>query len=112
MTCQRFDIDIYQGARFFLNLQYELNNTPVNIEAYQVRMQIRKSYELPAVIALTTENGRIIVSNVNNIDLEIDAVDTAALVAGRYLYDIELVENGTVERILNGVVMVLAEVTK
>lgn len=112
METQRYDLNIQQGARFFLNLQYEIDGDPVNIETYQVRMQLRKSYELPIAISLTTENGRIVVSDVNNIDLELTAALTEDLIAGRYLYDIELVQATIVERILFGVATVSAEVTK
>jgi hypothetical protein len=112
METQRYDFVIQQGARWFLNLEYEIDGEPVNIESYQVRMQIRKSYDLPFIAELTTENGRIVVSDVNVIDLELDAAATAELVAGRYLYDIELVNAGSVERILLGVATVSAEVTK
>lgn len=103
---------IQQGARFFLNLQYEIDGEPIDIETYQVRMQIRKSYDLPAITVLTTENGRIVVSDENNIDIELTAAQTKDLVAGRYLYDIELVLSDIVERILLGVATVSAEVTK
>jgi hypothetical protein len=112
MESQQYNFTIPQGATFNLNLQYELNSQPVDIEGYEVRMQIRKSYDLPAVVELTTENGGIVVSDVNNIDLTIDAETTEELTAGRYLYDIELVDDNVVERILLGVATVSAEVTK
>jgi hypothetical protein len=112
MESQQYNFTIPQGATFSLNLQYELDSQPVDIEGYEVRMQIRKSYDLPAVVELTTENGGIVVSDVNNIDLTIDAETTEELTAGRYLYDIELVDEGVVERILLGVATVSAEVTK
>ena len=112
MNSQRYDIDVQQGATFTQQVEYQIDGAPVNIEGRTARMQIRKSYDLPVVLALTTENGRIAISNTNKIDINIPAVTTAEILAGRYLYDLELVDGAAVERILLGVLSLSAEVTK
>ena len=111
MNCQRYDFNIQQGATWFQQLAYEQDGDPVNIESYSARMQVRKSYDLPSVVSLTTANG-ITLDDVNKINLELTATQTAALVPGRYLYDVELVNGPDVERVLYGVFTVSAEVTK
>jgi hypothetical protein len=111
MDCQRYDFDVAQGATWFQQLAYEIDGEPVNIVSWSARMKVRKSYDLPAVVSLTTENG-IVIDDVNKVNLELNAVQTAALVPGRYLYDVELIDEDTVERVLFGVFTVSAEVTK
>ena len=112
MDCLRYDFDVLQGATFARDLQYQIQGEPVDIEGYTARMKVRKSYDLPVEIELTTSNGKITISNTNQIDLNLTATETAALTPGRYLYDLELVNGDYVERILQGIFTVIAEVTK
>jgi hypothetical protein len=58
-----------------------------------------------ALIELTTGNGRIALGgSAGTITLTISATDTAALTAGRGVYDLELVSgSGIVTRLLQGV---------
>lgn len=112
MTCQRYDIDVQQGATWFQQLAYQVDGEALDILSYEARMMVRKSYNLPAVANLTTENEKIVINDVNKINLELTADITAALVPGRYLYDVELVNGPDVERVLFGVFTVTAEVTK
>ena len=111
MNCQRYDFDVQQGATWFQQLAYEVDGEPVNIESYSARMKVRKSYDLPVVVSLSIDNG-IEIEDVNKINIELTATQTAALVPGRYLYDVELIDDDQVERVLFGVFTVSAEVTK
>jgi len=66
-----------------------------------------------ATIELTTANGRISLTNAGVITLSLTATETAALAAGRYVYDLEMVSSGgVVTRLLEGVVTVSPEVTR
>jgi hypothetical protein len=112
MDCQKYDLDVIQGATWFQQLEYEIDGEPVNIEAYSCRMKVRKSYDLPVEVELSTGNAKISITETNKINLDLTAAETAALIAGRYLYDIELINDGDVERILYGMFTVHAEVTK
>lgn len=112
MDCQRYDFEVPQGATWFQQLEYEIDGEPVNIESWSARMKVRKSYNLPVLIELTTGNERIRIDETNKINIELTATDTAALAAGRYLYDVELVNEDDVERVLFGMFTVGAEVTK
>jgi len=112
MDCQRYDFEVPQGATWFQQLEYEIDGEPVNIESWSARMKVRKSYNLPVLVELSTDKYRIVISEVNKIDLELTATDTAALAAGRYLYDVELINEEDVERVLFGMFTVAAEVTK
>ena len=112
MDCLRYDFDVLQGATFARDLQYQIQGEPIDIEGYTARMKVRKSYDLPVEIELTTANGKIVISDTNKIDITLSAAETAALSSGRYLYDLELVNGDYVERILQGIFTVMAEVTK
>ena len=112
MDCLRYDFDVLQGTTFTRDLQYQIQGEPVDIEGYTARMKVRKSYDLPVEIEITTANGKIIISETNRIDISLTAAETAALSSGRYLYDLELVNGDYVERILQGIFTVMAEVTK
>jgi tRNA threonylcarbamoyladenosine modification (KEOPS) complex Pcc1 subunit len=78
-------------------------------------MQIRSEVDSStAALSLTTENGRIALGGTaGTITLTVSATDTAAVTAGEYVYDIELVSgSGTVTRLLQGCFTVDAEVTR
>jgi hypothetical protein len=112
MNCLRYDFDAYQGSTFVRDLRYQIDGEAINIEGYTARMSIRKSYNLPVEVSLTTGNQKLKISDTNLIEMELTAAETAALKAGRYLYDLELVNGNYVERILQGIFTVVAEVTK
>ena len=75
------------------------------------RSQLRKSY-------YTTTNTSFTVSistpASGNIELSLSADQTASLKAGRYVYDLEIINNtsNVVERIVEGIVVINPEVTK
>jgi hypothetical protein len=77
-------------------------------------MQLRTSYSAAsASLELTTGNGRISLTNAGVITVSLTATETAALAAGRYVYDLEMVSSGgLVTRLLEGVVTVSPEVTR
>ena len=77
-------------------------------------MQLRTSYAAAsATLELTTANGRITLTNAGVITLSLTATETAALTAGRYVYDLEMVSSGgQVTRLLEGICTVTPEVTR
>ena len=86
----------------------------MNTTGFSARMQLRTSYSAAsASLELTTANGRISLTNAGVITLSLTATETAALAAGRYVYDLEMVSSGgQVTRLLEGVVTVSPEVTR
>ena len=112
------DLEIFQGATFRKRLRWTTGNPPIAVPLtdWVIRMQIRpkvKSEEM--IIELTTENGRIIISNPEDGEFEllITPEDTAALSFNSAVYDLEL-ENldGEVVRLLKGMVSLDPEVTR
>lgn len=99
---------IDQGTTFSTMIEIlDENDDPVNVANYSARGQIRKHYSSTNSVNFSTSlsNGSLVVS--------LTASQTANIVSGRYVYDIELVDPAnTVARILEGIVTVTPEVTR
>jgi len=102
-----------QGTTFnnVINLTDDMTNAYINVAGYVVRSQMRRSYfsaNISANIICTitdAANGEITMS--------MPAANTAAIKAGRYLYDVEVVDTGgNTSRILEGIITVTPEVTR
>jgi len=110
------DLQIAQGATYSQVVNWKTGSTPtfVNTTGYTARMQLRTSYTAAsASLELTTANSRISLTNAGVITLSLTATETAALAAGRYVYDLEMVSSGgLVTRLLEGVATVSPEVTR
>jgi hypothetical protein len=102
------NIVIDQGSTFASSIDIlDENDEPVILSNYTSRGQIRKHYSSTNSVSFTTtmSNGSLVIS--------LTANQTANIVSGRYVYDIELVDPGnTVIRILEGIVTVTPEVTR
>ncbi len=108
-----YDLTINQGETYGQAFVWKENDTPVNLTGYSARMQIRRSVTSPAAtLSLTTANGKITLGSAGQITLGIDAIATANLDAGNYVYDLEVVTGDTVRRLLSGGVKVTREVTR
>lgn len=105
-----------QGATFKRRLALkDSDGGPVALAGYTARMQVRATTDsTSSLVALTTENGRIVVDGTaGTVLLQIAAVDTAAMPAGAYVYDLELVSgSGEVQRLLEGAFVVTRNVTR
>lgn len=104
----------WQGANFDYALTWNTNGTAVNLTGYSARMQVREAYEsLSPVLSLTSGSGITLGGTAGSIILEANATTTAALEAGQYVYDLELVTSGGyVTRLLEGNFTVDPEVTR
>lgn len=115
----QLDLHIEQGATFawsatLMNQATDGTRTAVDLTGYTARMQIRRrmSDDTP-LLSLTTENGRIILGgSAGSIFLEIAATDTAGLSAGKALYDLELVNGSMVKRLIEGLCVISAGMTR
>jgi hypothetical protein len=115
MTAANLDFVIEQGATFRHTLLVKQGGLPFDLTSYDVRMQVRKSYTVEALLlALTIANGRIVVTPENGqIDLVIDADDTETLEFKDGVYDLEIESaGGQVTRLIQGIVTLSPEVTR
>ena len=106
------NISIDQGTTFSSTVTVEGSDGLVfNLTGYTVRGQIRKSYTSTSFTAFTAA----VLSAVNGtITVSLSAQQTLALAAGRYRYDVEVVQTstGNVTRVVEGQVEISAGVTK
>ncbi len=101
---------IDQGSTFSaeLNLTDE-NGDPLVLDGYTANSQIRKWYT-SSTVAATFATSINVASAV--ITLGLTANQTSNLVAGRYVYDVELNDGSEVSRIVEGIVTVTPQVTR
>lgn len=109
-------LEVYQGDTFNKVLTwYDSSEKEVDLTGYTARMQLRTSADSDTVVLeLTTENGGITLGGTaGTIELLVSATDMAAVEAGSYKYDLEMIAgDGTVRKILRGKIKVIAEVTR
>lgn len=108
------NIVIDQGTTYSLSITVsDATGTALNLTGYTLRAQMRKSYGATTSTSFTTASATP-ASGVLTISLT--DTQTSALKAGRYVYDIEIVEpvgaGGAVTRVLEGIVTVTPEVTR
>lgn len=115
MAAGTLDFTIEQGATFNLLLTWKINDVPVNLTNWTARLQARVDVEdTETVLSLTTENGGITLGGaLGTISLDRTATQTALLLAGTYVYDLELISGvGAVTRLVQGELDISAEVTR
>jgi hypothetical protein len=101
---------IDQGSDFSFSVDLTSATGSVNLTNYTSRGQIRKSYTSSAA---TDFNISINVSD-SELSCSLTAVQTGALKAGRYVYDIEILSDDTpaiVTRVVEGQIDVTPRVT-
>lgn len=112
-----YNFKIDQGSTFERTLTFteDDNVTPRDFTGYTWRMQIRKYLsDTVVLIELTSENGRIDISNQDTgvVVLNISATDTTDLDFSNAVYDLESVNGAIVQRELKGKVKLSKEVTR
>jgi hypothetical protein len=114
MAAGTLDLSIEQGATYNLVLTWQVNGTAVNLTNYTARLQARVDVEdTETVLSMTTGAGITLGGVAGTITLDQTATQTALLAAGTYIYDLEMVAgSGTVTRLVQGELVVSAEVTR
>ena len=106
------NLSIDQGTTFDSIISVEGTNAlPFDLSSYSVRGQIRKSY---TSVTYTAFSASIVDAELGQIGLALTSTQTAALKAGRYLYDVEVVHSitGAVIRVLEGQVEINPRITR
>lgn len=124
MTAVTRDLAIEQGATFRLAFTWcqsggvdgtgtPIAGTPYDLTGCSARMQIRKSYSTPVLVAIVTDDGITLGGTDGTVTIDISAARTDALnvKTGRYDLEIEF-PSGDVYRVLEGAVTVSPNVTK
>ena len=97
-----------QGSTFSTTIYLnDSNGEPLITTGYSARSEIRKHYTSSNSVTVNTaiSNGQLVLSLTN--------IQTANIEAGRYVYDVELIDaSNNVTRVVEGIVTVTPEVTK
>lgn len=112
----KYTLYLYQGATFTRTITWkDEGGALVDLTGFAARLHMRETIDSAAAfLTLTTENGGITLGGVaGSITLLASATDTSAITVTQGVYDLELVAgNGTVTRLLEGLVAVVREVTR
>ena len=83
---------------------------PLILSGFTVSSQLRKWYTSSNSVAFATASN----TSTGTITLSLSSNQTSSLVAGRYVYDVELTETSSdaVSRIVEGIVTVTPQVTR
>lgn len=112
-TAGQWNFTADQGATLSKVLTYTDDaGTPINLTGYSARMMLRDRVSSSTVVLeLTTGNGRIALGGVaGTVTLDVAASDMT--MSGTYVYDLELVQGVTVERLVMGEIVIRPEVTR
>ena len=103
------NLSIDQGSDYTTTITLtDGSGTPINISTYTGAGQIRKYYT-----STTAVDFDITTANNGNITLTLDSNTTNNMIAGRYVYDVELTDiNGNISRVLEGIVTIKPGVTR
>lgn len=112
-TVKHLTID--QGTTYSLSITVSgANANPLDLTGYTLRAQMRKSYGATSYTAFTVTAAAD--PTTGELTISLTAVQTSALKAGRYVYDIEIVspvvDGSEVTRVLEGIITVTPEVTR
>jgi len=110
-----YNTTIDQGADWYLTITYENpNGTAINITNYTAALQIRSLPSDPTtVLSLSTGSGITITGATGTVAVHATAAQTRAIDEGNYYYDLEITApTGVVTRLVQGQVVVSAEVTR
>jgi hypothetical protein len=76
-------------------------------------MQVREAYDASTpVLSLTNGSGITLGGTAGTIDISVSANTMGSIVAGQYLYDLELNSGSAITRLVQGNFSVEAEVTR
>jgi hypothetical protein len=110
-----YNIVCDQGSTLSRTLTWKPDGTtPADLTNYSARMQVRPTVDSDTVtLSLTSGSGITLGGTAGTIALSVAAATTAALGAGVYCYDLEVVSASTVvSRLVQGSFTVRPEVTR
>jgi len=104
------NLTVDQGATFSANIDVTDNDgDALDLNGYTVSGQIRKTYSSLNAIDFTAS---VVNPSAGTIQIGLSSVQTGAMKAGRYVYDVEVNNGGTITRVLEGQVEVTPGVTQ
>lgn len=104
------NLKIDQGTDYSTSITLtDDNGDSLNLAGYTGAGQIRKYYTSSTAYDFTVE----VEANTGTVSISLDANTTNNMADGRYVYDVELTaDNGTISRVLEGIVTITPGVTR
>ena len=117
MSAGKYNFEIEAGATFTRTITYaDSEGTPIDLSGATVRMQIRDNYssQSPSISLSSATSGiTLSLSTVGQFTITMTASQTENLGIQQGVYDVEVeYTSGVVERILEGRVKILKQVTQ
>ena len=106
----KVNIVIDQGTDFATTVSLtNSDGVQLDLTGMSASSQLRKTFSSSNATAFTPA----LANNTGSLTLSMNNATTSSLAAGRYVYDVELTDSGSVKsRILEGMVTITPEVTK
>lgn len=101
-------ISIDQGSTFSETISAKnANGVDITVTGYSSNAQLRKYYSTNTYISFNTT------VNTNTVTISLTALQTANIIAGRYLYDVVVTSpSNTVTRIVEGIATINPSITR
>ena len=107
----KYKISVRKGDTLDKTFTWSVEDVPVNLTGFTADMQVRSSAE-SATVVLDAGNFISLGGTLGTVRVNIPAGTIGDLDPGRYVYDLELNNGGTVTTLLGGVFQVSPEVTR
>ena len=108
----KYNLVCDQATTFNFQFQIKNDSTPWDLTGYTGIMTVRPFVGATTTVVPSTANGAMVLTALTGrINITLSAATTAAIVAGRYSYDLVLDSGSTVTRILEGKFIVTGAVT-
>jgi hypothetical protein len=112
-------LNIYKGQTFNDVLTFlDPDGVAIDLTGREARMHVREDIDSPnTLLELSSQNGELVVNGTGELAFNVSATVTSALPSGheaaQWRYDLEWeLPNGTVERPIEGVIVIWPEVTR
>lgn len=104
------NLTIDQGTTYSTSIVLtDTDGTAIDLTGYTIESQIRKTYTSSTYVAFTTSKD----DASGTIFLSLSANQSSNLVAGRYVYDVEITSTtNVISRIVEGIITVTPQVTR
>lgn len=107
----KYKIEARQGQTYDQTFTWQVNDAAVNVTGFTAAMQVRSSWDSDDVV-LNAGGFITLGGTLGTVRVNIPAGTIAAITPGRYQYDLELANGGTVTTLLAGVFQVSPEITR
>lgn len=111
----RYDFTLKQGSTHTLDITWkDGDGLPIDLTGYTARMAIRRDNVNGSVVSeFTTENDGIAIEPLTGkVKVDINAIESDKADTKKCVYDLEMVFDDYVERILEGTIRVSLSVTR